>query len=177
MTPAPSLGGLAHLPSRLGQVHQPRAHGGHGDLGDREHGPVAEVETLRDVASELDVLALVVPDRDVRRPVQQDVRGHQHGVGEEGGAGHRLPPSLLLELDHPVQLADERRALEQVSETRVRGHPALLEQGRPCGIEAAGEHQRAELGGERAEGRRVVRRRHRVQVGDAVEAGRVVLMP
>ena len=43
----------------------------------------ALVEALRDVARELDVLALVVADRNDVGVVEQDVGRHQHRIGEE----------------------------------------------------------------------------------------------
>ena len=45
----------------------------------------ARVEPLGDVAGELEVLPLVVADRDDVGLVEQDVAGHQHRVGEEPG--------------------------------------------------------------------------------------------
>jgi hypothetical protein len=126
------------------------------------------VEADGEVAGQLDVLALVVADRHPLRAVQEDVRGHQRRVCQERGPGRRLVAPLLLELDHPVQLAGVRRALEQVRQLRVRRHPALHEQ-RGL-VETGGQQQRRRLLHERAQPRRVVRCGHRVQVGDAVEA-------
>jgi len=52
-------------------------------LGHAERLAEAVVEALRDVARELEVLALVVADRHEIGLVEQDVAGHQHGIGEE----------------------------------------------------------------------------------------------
>jgi len=41
------------------------------------------VEALRDVTREFEVLALVVADRHEIGLVEQDVAGHQDGIGEE----------------------------------------------------------------------------------------------
>ena len=60
------------------------------DLGHDERLAEALVEALGDVARELDVLALVVADRDEVGLVEQDVAGHQHGVGEEAGGDEVL---------------------------------------------------------------------------------------
>ena len=48
------------------------------------------VEALRDVAGQLEVLPLVVADRDDVGLVEQDVAGHQHGVVEEAGRDELL---------------------------------------------------------------------------------------
>ena len=61
---------------------------------------VARVEALGDVARELEVLALVVADRDDVGLVQEDVAGHQHRVREEPGRDELLVGGLVLELRH-----------------------------------------------------------------------------
>ena len=122
------------------------------------------------------MLALVVADRDPGRPVEQDVRGHQHRVGVQRHAGPRAAPALLLELDHPVQLAGVAGALEQVGQLGVRRDAALHEQRGPLRVEPGGEQERRRLAGERAQGRRVVRHGQGVQVGDPEEAGGVLLL-
>ena len=58
-------------------------------------------------------------------PVEQDVGGHQHRVGVERDPGRVHAAALLLELDHPVQLAGVRRALEQVGRARCAPAPRL----------------------------------------------------
>ena len=68
----------------------------------------AAVEALGDVARELEVLPLVVADRDDVGLVEQDVAGHQHGVVEEPGGDELLLLGLLLELRHSAQLAEAR---------------------------------------------------------------------
>src|SRR3712207_8401876 len=54
-------------------------------LGDREHLAETLVEPARDLARELEVLALVVADRHLVRAVGEHVRRHQHRVEEEPG--------------------------------------------------------------------------------------------
>jgi hypothetical protein len=71
-------------------------------LGHLEGLAEAAVEALGDVAAELEVLALVVADRDDVRLVEQDVAGHQHGVIEEAGADELLLLGPFLELRHPA---------------------------------------------------------------------------
>ena len=58
-------------------------------LGHDERLAEVVVETDRDVARELDVLALVVADRDFLGVVEEDVGDHQHRVVEQPDA-HEL---------------------------------------------------------------------------------------
>src|SRR5215217_2393610 len=104
--------GRGHLPVRLLQVHDPRPDLGVDALGQHEGLAEARVEPLGDVARQLQVLALVVADRDLVRLVEQDVAGHQDGVGEQRGADEVLLVDLVLELRHPTQLAVARDRAE-----------------------------------------------------------------
>jgi len=76
--------GRRHLLRRLLQVHDPRAHLREDALWQLERVAEARVEALRDIARELDVLTLVVADRDDVGLVEQDVTRHEDGVREEG---------------------------------------------------------------------------------------------
>ena len=58
---------------------------GNWPLGDAERLAEAVVEALGDVARELEMLALVVADRDEIGLVEQDVARHQDRVREEPG--------------------------------------------------------------------------------------------
>ena len=58
-------------------------------FGHHERVAEAVVEADRDVAGELDVLALVVADGHLVGVVEEDVGGHQHRVVEQADA-HRL---------------------------------------------------------------------------------------
>src|SRR3954454_9868805 len=91
---------LRHLHVRLLQVHHAGALFGIDAFGDDERLPEAVVEPLRDVARELEVLALIVPDRDDVRLVEEDVSGHQGRVCEEPGGDELVLRLLLLELRH-----------------------------------------------------------------------------
>ena len=70
---------------------------GDGRLGDGEGRAVAVVEPDGQLAGELEVLALVVADRDPLGVVEEDVGGHEHRVGEQPAPGPppgRWPLSL-----------------------------------------------------------------------------------
>ena len=138
---------------------------------------VAEVvvEANRDVAGELDVLALVVADRHFFGVVQHDVGDHQHRVVEEADA-HRFVAALgglVLELRHAAQLAERRHAVEDPGELGVGAHVALHEQQRAIFLEARRHQHRREATGRLGELGRIPRRGHRVQVDDAED--RVVI--
>ena len=75
------------------QVHDARADRGEGRLRDDERVAEAVVEPDRDVARQLDVLALVVADGDLVGVVEEDVGGHQHRVVEEADARPNSWPS------------------------------------------------------------------------------------
>ena len=161
--------GLAHLPLRILEIHDPRADLGVDAFGDREHLAVAGVEPLRDVARQLEVLALVVADRNDVGLVQEDVPGHQHRVLEQRGRDELLLVALLLELRHPAQLAVARGRAEQPRRLGVRGHLALHEHRRAVGIEPGREQHRRDVQRQTMQLGRVVLDRDRVQVDDAEE--------
>ena len=116
-------------------------------LGHDERVAEAVVEADRDVAGDLDVLALVVADRHLVGVVQQDVGGLQRRVGEQPGGdevGLALG-RLVLELRHPAQLAEADRALHHPRQLGVLGDVALHEHRGHVGVEADGEQHRREL--------------------------------
>jgi hypothetical protein len=96
------------------------------------------VELLRQVAGELEVLLLVVADRDERGVVEEDVRRHQHGVEQQAGIDRLLLAGLVLELGHPLQLAERTEAAEDPSQLRVADDMGLREKTAPGRVEAAG---------------------------------------
>ena len=162
--------GRRHLLRRLLQVHDPRAHLRVDALGHLEGLAEARVEALRDVPRELEVLALVVADRDDVGLVEQDVPGHQHRVREEAGGDELAPVRLVLELRHPAELAEARDRAEQPGRLRVRGHVALREDGRAARVEPRREQHRGKVERPLVEVGDVVLDRDRVQVDDAEEA-------
>jgi hypothetical protein len=127
--------GLRHLRGRVLQTHHPGARGRGDRLGDHERVAETMVEPDGDVAGDLDVLALVVADRDLVRVVEHDVGGLQRRIGEQPGR-HELVlalGALVLELGHPRQLAVADRALHDPAQLVVLGHVALYEHRRDVG--------------------------------------------
>ena len=129
------------------------------------------VELLRDVARQLQMLLLVVADRDVGRAVDEDVGGHQDGIVEEPDRrGLAVLARLLLELGHPIEPAEPGDAIEDPGEFRVLGDPALVENDIGLRIDAAGEKGRGHLAGRALKLLGLVRQGHGVQVDDAIDA-------
>ena len=129
------------------------------------------VELLRDVARELEVLLLVVADRNVGRPIDENIGRHQDGIVVKPDRGV-LPvlARLLLELDHAVEPAEAGDAIEDPGELGVFGHPALVEDDIGLRIDAAGKKGRCHLAGGASKLLGLVRQGHRVQVDDAIDA-------
>ena len=81
------------------------------------------------------MLALVLADRHHVDVVEQDVRGLQHGIGEEAHGDEVLLLGLVLELRHAAQLAVARRARQQPGALRMIRVVALHEERAALGID------------------------------------------
>mmetsp|Transcript_27436 Transcript_27436/g.66741 ORF Transcript_27436/g.66741 Transcript_27436/m.66741 type:complete len:347 (+) Transcript_27436:206-1246(+) len=138
---------------------------------------VLVVEPPRDVPGELQVLLLVLSDRNQIGLVEQDVAGHEHRVVEEADAD-ALPLllRLLLELDHPLKPAEGRRAVEQPRQLRVGRHVRLHEDVRLGRVDAAGDVQGRGLHHRLLQLLRHVRGGDGVEVHDAEEVLVLVLV-
>ena len=159
-----------HLPLRLLQVHDPGADLGDDQLGHHQRLAEALVEAARDLPHQLDVLALVVADRDLGRPVGEHVGGHQHRVVEERrGDQLALLRRLLLELGHAVEVAVGGDGREQPGQLGVLADVGLAEEDAALGVEAGGEQDRGRVVEPLAQLGRVVGDRERVEVDDAVD--------
>ncbi len=130
---------LRHLALRMLEIHHPGSEPGHDGLGDDEGLAVTAVEANRKIAGELEMLALVVSYRHFVRVVEEDVGGHEHGIGEQPCAHRLVAFALLLELGHAPKLAEARSALEQPAQACVLVHMALGEDDADLRVEPARE--------------------------------------
>ena len=129
------------------------------------------VELLRDVARQLQMLLLVVADRNVGRAIDENVSGHQHRIVVE--PDRRVLPVLarfLLELGHAVEPAEPRDAVEHPGQFGMLGDPALVEDDVGFRVDAAGKKGRGHLARGARKLLRLVGHRHRMQVDDAIDA-------
>ena len=114
------------------------------------------------------MLALVVADRHLGRPVGEHVGGHQHRVEEERrGDELALLGRLVLELVHAVEVAVGGDRGEQPGELGVLAHVGLAEEDAALRVEAGGEQDRGRVVEALAQLDWVVGDRDRVQVDDA----------
>ena len=128
----------------------------------------ARVEAPRDVAHQLQVLALVLADGHLVRAVGEHVGGLQHGI-EEHPRAHQLALGvrLVAELVHPLQAAELGERAQQPAQLGVLVHVALAEEDAALGVEARGEQQRGEVVHAAPQLRRLIRDGGGVQVDDA----------
>ena len=170
--------GLAHLLGAVAQAHDARRRAEDQRLGDREEIRLAEivVELDGDVARQLEMLFLVLADRHVRCLVDQDVGGHQRGIGEQSERDIlAVLAGLLLELRHAAHPAHAGHAIEDPGELRVFGHHRLVEDGLLVAVHAGREESRGDLARLRGELRGLLPHGDRVLVDHAVEALVIVL--
>ena len=98
------------------------------------------VEFRGDVARQLNVLFLILTNRNVGCVIDQNVSRHQRGIGVEAQRGLlSVLAGLVLELGHAVQPAHAGHAVEHPGQLAVCGNLALIEQHRFCRVQAAGK--------------------------------------
>ncbi len=90
------------------------------------------------------MLALVLPHRDLVRLVQQDVRGHEDGVGEQpdGRVLGALLGGLVLELCHSARFTVAGDAHEDPRQLVVLRHVRLHKEGGLFWVDAQGQQLR-----------------------------------
>src|SRR5919201_4173352 len=133
------------------------------------------VEFLRDIAGELQVLLLVLSYRYVRCPINENIGGHQRGIGVEADRGVlAVFARFFLELGHPVEPAQAGHAVEYPGELRMLSDLTLIEDDMFFRIDPAGNEGGGHLAcvlrqllGAAPDRQRLG---NRVQVDDAVDA-------
>mmetsp|Transcript_17257 Transcript_17257/g.53057 ORF Transcript_17257/g.53057 Transcript_17257/m.53057 type:complete len:397 (+) Transcript_17257:2011-3201(+) len=174
------LGGLGHLGASVLERHDARALFHDERLGLPEDAllplAVEVVEAPRDVARQLEVLALVLAHGHQARLVQEDVRGHEDRVVEEADSHiFALLRLFLFILDHALEPVERRHAVQEPAELRMRRDVALDEDGALRGVDARRDVERRRVERLLAQLLRVMGRGDGVQVDDAKQAVVVVL--
>ena len=163
-----------HLAGGILQVHHARAHRRDAVLWNHQHLlPAAEagVEAPRDIAHQLQVLALVLAHGDLVGAVGEHVGSLQHRIAEqrrrdELALGQRLVAELVHALQ-PPELGDGGQKPRQLG---VLVHVALAKQRAALGIEARRDQHGGGVVAARAQLGRLIRDGDRVQVHDAEDA-------
>ncbi len=172
--PGTDRGRLLH--QRLGELEDARAAGSFpGRVRWVVARHVGEVELGRPVAGELEVLDLVPAHRDQVRAVEQDVRRHQHRVGEEPEVRRDAVGDLVLVAVRPVEVGERDDGPEDPVQLGDLRDVALAEEDGPGRVEPEREEGHRRLAGERRRGDRVPDRGQRVEVGDEVQRLAAVL--
>jgi len=129
------------------------------------------IEPEGGIAGDLDVLTLVVADRDLIGVIKQDVGGLQRGVAEEPAADEVLFAfgRFILELCHPRQFTETDGAFHDPAQLVVLGHMALEENGCDVGVKAYREEHGGQLNDSLTDDPWFVGHGQRMQVDDAVE--------
>ena len=100
------------------------------------------VEAGGDVPGELQMLGLVGTYGHVVCLIQENIAGHQGGIGEETGIDVlRVFGALVLELGHAAKLAELGAAGQNPAHFRMGGHMALDENQAFLRVKAAGQEQ------------------------------------
>ena len=124
------------------------------------------------------MLLLVLAHGHPRRLVEEDVRGHEIGIGVKADSGVVAPLArLLLELRHAVEPAEPGDAVEYPGQFGVTGDPALVEDDTVLRVDPRRKQPGARLASVRRELRRVLRHGDRVQIDDAIDAVVTALQP
>ena len=135
-----------------------------------EHRSVQVVEPPCDLPRQLQVLGLVVAHGDAVGLDAQDVRGLEHGVGEQPRVDVLLVlGGLVLELGHPFQGADGGAGAEDPGQLHGFGYVGLHEQSTAVRVESAGDAHRGGIQDGVPHGVRLVLYRDGVVVHDAVD--------
>src|ERR1051325_5905438 len=131
---------------------------------------VARVPAARDLAHQLEVLDLILADRNETSFIEQHVSGLQDGVREKPGQHALLALGLVLELRLALELAERRHGCEHPVELGVLGNVRLDEDDALRRIEAGRVQADRHVHRQRRQTRRIVALGDGVEIDDAEEA-------
>ena len=167
---------LAHLLGRIIQSHDP---------GSRLHEPsvrnhecvLAEpvVDPDGDIPAKLDVLFLVIADRNHIRIVEEDIGRHQDRIGQKACSNRFLAAALGLELGHAVELSGVAAAAEDPSQLRVSADGGLDEDDGFLRIDADGHIEGRHIQDVLSQFLRILGNGDSMLIYDAVDALVVIL--
>ena len=161
---------FGHFGGGVGQAHNTGANLGNKGFGNLEHVAVDAVKAASDHMGQFHVLLLIFAHRHQVGLIQQNITGHQAGIGKQtcidiicvlGG--------LVLKLGHARQFAKHRVAIQHPAQLRMLMHMALDEQGVLLGIQTTGNVLRQLLQGSTAQIRRILAHGNGMQVSHKVE--------
>ena len=122
------------------------------------------------------MLFLILADRHMGRPIDENVSRHQSRIGIKADRGvFTILARFFLELGHAVQPAQTRDAIEHPSQFGMFGNLRLVEHNVLFGIDPAGQKGGCDLADALAQLRRILRHRDRVQIHHAINAIMAVL--
>ena len=135
------------------------------------------VEAADEVAAKLDVLGLVLADRDFGGFIKKDVGGHEDRVGKDAHSDSRIGHlrALVLELGHPLQLAHVEIVLEDGVQLGVGRDARLKEYRRLLRVKARSEVEGRDVARVVPEVFRLNRKGQGMEVGDEDETFALVL--
>ena len=128
------------------------------------------IEPGRDVTGELEMLLLILADRNDVRVVEQDVRRHQRRVIENARIGG-LPSRERILVGMPaLELSRREKATEHPRELEHLGNVRLPVEQRPVRIEAASQPRGGDVADVAAKRRGIPNGGEGVIVGDEVKS-------
>ena len=108
--------------------------------------------------------------------IQQNIRGHEHGIGIQAGVDVvGMLGALVLELGHAVQLTHIGKAVQDPSQLRVAAHMALAINQALLRVQAAGQVNGHQLLAAAAQGGGVLPDGNGMHVHHAVDAIVIIL--
>ena len=138
--------------------------------GDR--GGKVEIEFLGDIARKFEMLLLVLANWDMGRAIGKNIGGHQARIGIKPNRGVLAVFSrFLLELRHAIEPAEARDAIEHPGELGMSPNLALVKHDMFFKIDAAGDEGRRNLPDAGLQFVRLLRKRDRVKIDHAIDAG------
>ncbi len=138
-------------------------------LGQFENFAKGLVHLDRDVPGYLQMLLLVAPDWHDVAVVNQNIGGHQHGIGEEAMRRRDPARGLVLEGMAPLEESHRRYGAKDPGQLRDLRHIGLAEKHRAFRIESTGQKIQRQFADICAKRLGILHRGQRMQIGDEIK--------